>query len=105
VLFQPMAADDVAAALAKVAAASPVNGMVEIGGPEKFRLNEIVQRRLTALHDPREVIRDAQAGYYGIQVSERSLIPGDDAKLGETRFESWLNRPANQAPKSDLQPA
>jgi uncharacterized protein YbjT (DUF2867 family) len=91
VLFQPMAADDVASALAGIAMGPPVNGTVEIGGPEQFRLDELVRRDLAARKDPREVISDPHARYYGIAVSERALIPNDDARLGETRFEDWLH--------------
>src|SRR5712672_3065724 len=74
-LFQPMAADDVASALAGIAMSSPVNGTVETGGPEQFRLDELARRDLAARHDPREVISDAHAGYYGIQVTEKALVP------------------------------
>jgi uncharacterized protein YbjT (DUF2867 family) len=89
VLFQPMAADDVAGALGGIAMGSPVNATVEIGGPERFRLDELIRRNLAARKDPREVIADPHARYYGIEVSERTLVPGDDARLGETRFEDW----------------
>ena len=90
VLIQPMAGDDVASALVEIATASPVNQTVEIGGPEQFRLDELARRDLTALHDSREVITDPQAGYYGIRVGERTLVPGTGALLGKTRFEDWL---------------
>ena len=105
VLFQPMAADDVASALDRIATGSPVNGTVEIGGPEQFHLDKIVRRDLAARKDPREVISDPQARYYGIQVSERTLVPNDDARLGETRFEDWLRQAIKQVPKTHLQPA
>jgi len=98
-LFQPMAADDVASAIARIATNSPVNGTVEIGGPERFRLDELVRRDLAARHDPREVVSDPQAGYVGIPVSERALVPEDNAQLGETHFEDWLNQSAKQASK------
>ena len=98
VLFQPMAADDVASALGRIAMGSPVNATVEIGGPERFRLDEITRRDLAARKDQREVISDPQARYYGIQVSERTLVPNDDARLGETRFEDWLNQFTKQVP-------
>jgi len=96
VLFQPMAADDVAAAVARVALEPPVNGTVEIGGPEAFRLDELVRRRLAALNDPREVIPDPNARYSGAKISEKTLVPGSNARLGETRFETWLTQPAAQ---------
>jgi uncharacterized protein YbjT (DUF2867 family) len=89
-LIQPMAAEDVAGALAGIAVSSPVNGTVEIGGPEKFRLAELIRLDLAARKDPREVITDPNGRYYGIAVSERTLVPNDDARLGQTRFEDWL---------------
>jgi len=104
-LFQPMAADDVANAMARIATNSPVNGTVEIGGPEQLRLDELARRDLAARQDPREVISDPRAGYYGIQVSERTLVPDDNAQLGEAHFEDWLNQSTKQAPKSALQQA
>jgi uncharacterized protein YbjT (DUF2867 family) len=96
-LIQPMAADDVATAVGRVAMGPPVNGTVEVGGPEKFRLDELARKSLAAQNDPREVVTDAKAGYYGIEVSEKTLVPGDDARLGETRFETWLTQPAAKA--------
>ena len=102
-LFQPMAAEDVAGAIARIAMGSPVNDTVEIGGPEQFRLDELIRRDLAARKDPREVISDAHARYYGIEVSERALVPNDDARLGETRFEDWLRQATQQVPH--LQPA
>ena len=86
VLFQPMAADDVAGAVGRVAVGQPVNGVVEIGGPEQFRVDELVQRRLASLKDPREVIADPNALYSGAKLSEKTLVPGDNARLAETRF-------------------
>jgi uncharacterized protein YbjT (DUF2867 family) len=93
-LIQPMAADDVASAVARIAMGSPVKDTVEVGGPEKFRLDELVRRGLSAWKDPREVVADPQAGYYGIRISERTLVPADDARLGETHFETWLTQSA-----------
>ena len=98
--FQPMAAEDVASAMARIATSSPVKGMVEIGGPEKLRLDDAARRDLAALGDKREVIADTQGRYYGIHVSENSLVPETGARLGATRFEDWLNQSAKQAPKS-----
>ena len=92
VLIQPMAGDDVAAAVARVALAEPVNGIVEVGGPEQFRLNDFVQEGLRAYNDSRTVIADARAGYFGVEVDERTLVPGNDARLGETRFAGWLKQ-------------
>ena len=97
VLIQPMAADDVASAVGRIAMGSPVNGAVEVGGPEKFRLDELVRRYLVACKDPREVVADPHARYYGIEISETTLLPGDDAQLGETRFETWLTQSAAKA--------
>src|SRR5438067_313685 len=79
VLFQPMAADDVASAVGRIAVGPPVNGTVEIGGPEQFRLDELVRRRLASLQDPREVIADPKALYSGAKISERTLVPGNNA--------------------------
>jgi uncharacterized protein YbjT (DUF2867 family) len=96
-LIQPMAADDVASAVARVAMGSPVNGTVEVGGPEQFRLDELVRQGLAAWKDPREVVADPHARYYGIELSERTLVPGADAQLGETRFADWLKQSALRA--------
>ena len=93
-LFQPMAADDVATAVGRIAVGQPVNGTVEIGGPEPFRIDELVRRRLTSLNDSREVIADPDARYSGAKIEERTLVPGNNARLGETRFETWLTQPA-----------
>jgi len=97
VLFQPMAADDVAEAVGRVAAGAPVNGIVEVAGPEQFRLDDLVRRRLAALQDPREVIADPKALYSGAKISEKTLVPGNNARLGETRFETWLTQSAPRA--------
>ncbi|MGB2899076.1 MAG: SDR family oxidoreductase [Candidatus Acidiferrum sp.] len=96
-LIQPMAADDVASAVGRIATGAPVNGTVEIGGPEKFRLDELGRQYLAANKDSREVVADAKARYYGVELSERTLLPGDDAQLGKTRFETWLNQSAPKA--------
>ena len=104
VLFQPMAADDVASGVARIAVGQPVNGTIEIGGPEQFRLDELVRRRLASLKDPREVIADPNARYSGAKISERTLVPGNNARLGETRFEAWLTQPAAQIPSVPPQP-
>jgi uncharacterized protein YbjT (DUF2867 family) len=86
-----MAADDVASAVASIAIGAPVNGTVEIGGPQQFRLDELVRQRLGLLNDPREVITDPTALYSGAKVIEKTLVPGSNARLGETSFETWLN--------------
>lgn len=91
-LMQPIAADDVAAALADVAVAEPVNGTVELAGPEPIRMDEFVRRYLSSMRDPRKVTADPHALYFGTELDDRSLTPGDNARLGPTRFEEWLNR-------------
>jgi uncharacterized protein YbjT (DUF2867 family) len=96
-LIQPMAADDVASAVGRIAAGSPVNGTVEVGGPEQFRLDELVRQDLAARKDPREVVPDPHARYYGVELSERTLLPGDGARLGETRFADWIKHSALRA--------
>jgi uncharacterized protein YbjT (DUF2867 family) len=88
-LFQPMAADDVASGVAQVAVGQPVNGIVEIAGPEQFRLDQLIRDVLKEAGDPREVIADPQAKYFGINPAERTLLPGEDARLAKTRFEEW----------------
>jgi uncharacterized protein YbjT (DUF2867 family) len=90
VLIQPMAADDVAAGVGHVAAGEPLNGIREIGGPEQFRLDELARKGLAAQGDPREVVTDEQAPYYGVRVSERALVPGPDAQLGKITYDTWL---------------
>ena len=97
VLIQPMAADDVASAVGRVALGSPVNGIVEIAGPEQFRLDELIRRSLDAQNDPRQVIADPQARYFDAELKERTLVPGDGASLAETRFEDWLSRATAQS--------
>jgi uncharacterized protein YbjT (DUF2867 family) len=97
VLFQPMAADDVASAVGRIAVGAPVNGTVEIGGPEQFRMDELVRRRLAQLNDPRDIVADPNARYSGTRVDDRTLVPGKDARLGETRFETWLAQSAGKA--------
>jgi len=97
--FQPMAAEDVASVVAKVAIASPLNGTVEVAGPERFRFDEFISRGLSARKDPREVIADPHARYFGTELSERSLVPGDGALLGEIRFEEWLIGTTSEIPQ------
>ncbi len=104
VLFQPMAADDVASGVGRIAVAQPVNGIVEIGGPEQFRVDDLVGRRLASLKDPREVVADPNALYSGAKLGERTLVPGDNARLGEIRFETWLTQPEAQIPSAHPQP-
>ncbi|HEY9384622.1 MAG TPA: hypothetical protein VIP80_14015 [Gemmatimonadales bacterium] len=92
VLIQPMAADDVAKAVERVAVGSPLNGTVEVAGPQQFRLDELIREGLRARHDAREVVSDPEARYFGAKLAERTLLPGDGARIGETRFEAWLDQ-------------
>jgi uncharacterized protein YbjT (DUF2867 family) len=96
--FQPMAADDVAKVVGKTAVGSPLNGTIEVGGPEQFRFDKFISWGLSARKDPREVIADSHARYFGTELSEGSLVPSDGALLGETRFEDWLNGSVSQIP-------
>jgi uncharacterized protein YbjT (DUF2867 family) len=91
-LFQPIAADDVAANVADVALAAPRNGIVEIAGPQRAPFNEIVARYLKAVGDPRVVVSDLEARYFGGRVEERSLVPLGEARLGRIGFDEWLRR-------------
>jgi uncharacterized protein YbjT (DUF2867 family) len=103
-LIQPMAADDVAGELALVAMGTPLNSTVEIGGPEHFGLDALVRRALAAWKDPREVVAGPQATYYGVAVSEKTLVPDSNARLGETLFETWLSQSKAQGPGAQPQP-
>jgi uncharacterized protein YbjT (DUF2867 family) len=89
-LIQPMVSDDVAAAVGRVAVGEPLNGIREIGGPEQFGLDELVRHGLAAKGDPRQVVADEQAPYYGVRLRERTLLPGPDVQLGEITFDRWL---------------
>ena len=90
-LIQPMAGDDVAAAVTGVALGAPANGVVEFAGPEQFRLEELVRTELRLRDDPREVVGDPLARYFGTELDERELLPGDGATLAPTRFAEWLD--------------
>jgi uncharacterized protein YbjT (DUF2867 family) len=90
--FQPMAAADVASAVGRVAAGAPLNGIVEVAGPDQFRLDELVRDVLRTRKDPRSVLADPHASCFGITPGERTLLPGPDARLSETRFEDWFKR-------------
>lgn len=92
VLFQPIAAADVASAVSRVALDAPLNGTVEVAGPEVFRFDEFIRQNLKANNDPREVVTDLHARYFGSELSERSLVPDEGARLGETRFSEWLKQ-------------
>ena len=96
VLFQPMAAEDVAKAVGRVAVGAPVNGTVEVAGPQQFRFDELIRQGLAAYHYPREVVADPHARYFGTELGERSLIPWGEARLGDIRFDQWLGQLALQ---------
>lgn len=89
-LMQPIAANDVVAVLADIAVSKPVNGIADLAGPERFRLDEAARRLLKTKHDPRHVITDTQALYFGGRLDDRSLVPAGDHRTGATRFEDWL---------------
>jgi uncharacterized protein YbjT (DUF2867 family) len=97
-LVQPIASDDVAAALADVAVAAPAYSTIEVAGPERVGLEELVRRYLSANKDPRQVIADVHARYFGTELDDRSLTPGDNPRVGATRFEEWLRRSAAPPP-------
>jgi uncharacterized protein YbjT (DUF2867 family) len=92
VLIQPMAADDVASAVRTVTLSPPANSSVEIAGPQQFRLHELVRRALSERHDPREVVADPHALYFGTELHERTLLPAADAQLAQTPFDDWLSQ-------------
>jgi uncharacterized protein YbjT (DUF2867 family) len=96
VSFQPIASDDVADVMADVALAQPLNGTIEVAGPERVRFNELVARFLKATNDPRKVTADPHALYFGTELEDRSLVPGDNPRIGATRFEDWFHRASLQ---------
>jgi len=97
VLVQPIAGDDVAGALCDISIGVPLNATIEVAGPEQFRLDGLVRRRLMARRDSGEVVSDPRARFFGAGVEDRVLLPGSDAKLGSTRFEDWLGGSINRA--------
>ena len=96
-LFQPIASDDVAAALAEVVVGAPLNGMVELAGPERVPLDKLVGRFLSLTGDPRQVLTDVHARYFGLELNDQSLTPGNNPRIGPTRFEDWLRRSKPQS--------
>jgi uncharacterized protein YbjT (DUF2867 family) len=96
VLIQPMAADDVAKAVGRVAVGAPLNGTVDVAGPQQFRFDELIRQGLTARNDPRKVVVDPHARYFGAELGERSLVPAGDARFGEISFQEWLLQPVLQ---------
>jgi uncharacterized protein YbjT (DUF2867 family) len=99
ILIQPEAADDVAAALADIAQRVPVNGTVELAGPERFRLDELVRHYLSAKGDPRRVVTDVHAPYFGLQLDERALLPGDNPRIGAVGYVDWLSQSTGKPAK------
>ena len=104
VRFQPVAAEDVARVVGKVAVGSPLNAIVELAGPEQFRFDEFIRRGLSTRKDPREVIEDPHAHYFGTELSEQSLVPANASLLGETRFEAWFSQTPSQPPPTSPRP-
>jgi uncharacterized protein YbjT (DUF2867 family) len=96
VLIQPMAADDVVKAVARIATGAPLNGTVEVGGPQAFTFADLIRQSLAARNDPREIVIDPHGRYFGAELAERALVPGEGARLGEIRFEDWLAQPVPQ---------
>ncbi len=94
VLMQPMVSDDVAAAVADVALGQPMNGMIEVAGPDRIRQDELVRQFLSATGDPRKVVTDVDARYFGIEVNDQRLVPGAKARLAPTHFSDWLSHSA-----------
>jgi uncharacterized protein YbjT (DUF2867 family) len=92
-LIQPVLSDDVVSVLAEIALGSPVNGMVEVGGPERFRFDEFISRALSATNDKRKVVADIHARYFGTELGEESLIPVGKTRIGQTRFDAWASQP------------
>src|SRR5687768_246342 len=95
--IQPVAADDVARAVGRIAVGTPVNGIVEVAGPEPFGFDELIRYGLSARNDPRHVVADPDARYFGTTLTNDSLLPGENARLGETRFEDWLGALATRS--------
>ena len=99
-----MAADDVAKAVGRIAVGTPVNGIVEVAGPEQFRLDELIRQGLSAGKDPREVVADPSARYFGALLGVRTLVPADGARVGEVRFQDWLGQSHPRSPRSPRSP-
>ena len=91
-LLQPVALDDVAATLADIAVGKPLNCMIELAGPERIRLDELVGRYFQVTQDPRKITIDPHARYFGLELNDQSLTPGDNPRIGSIRFEDWLKR-------------
>ena len=100
ILIQPEAADDVAAALADIARRVPVNGTVELAGPERFRLDELVRHYLSVKGDPRPVVTDVRAPYFGLLLDEGALLPGDSPRIGDVDYVDWLSQSTGKPAQS-----
>lgn len=94
-LIQPILSDDVVAVLAEITLAPPVNGTVEVGGPDRLRFDEFVARALSVKHDERQIVADPHAQYFGTELEEESLVAGSEARIGGTRLEAWLSGPGS----------
>src|SRR5215470_16482260 len=105
VLMQPMAADDVGAAVAEAALGQPVNGMIEVAGPDQIRQDELVRQYLSATGDSRKVVTDPKPLYYGIEVNDQSLVPGANPRVGKVHFKDWLSRTTTQRTATEKPPA
>lgn len=101
-LFQPIASDDVVAVLADLAIGPPVNGTVEVAGPDRFPLDAFAQKYLDATHDNRQVIADVHTRYFGTELNDQSLTPGEGPRIGSTRFEAWLHNQCAPTPTTEL---
>ena len=101
VLIQPIAAEEVSSAVARVTTGAPVNGIVEVAGPERFRMDDFIRQGLSARNDPREVVIDPEARYFGARLDEKTLVAEDDAQLGEIRFKDWLAHSTSQTPQAN----
>ena len=104
-LAQPIVSDEVASALADIAVGAPANGTVEVAGPDRLRLDELVRRALIANQDAREVIADDRTLYFGAQLDDQTLIPGDDPRIGATHFEDWLGYSVSRKPAQSAAPS
>jgi len=96
--IQPVASDDVAALVARMASMAPLNGIVELAGPERFNLDELVRRYLQAMHDPRKVVADVHARYFGMELNDKTITPGEHPQIGSIAFEAWLAQSLAQRP-------
>ena len=104
VLIQPISAAEVSNAVAQVATEAPLNATVEVAGPEQLRMDDFIREGLVARNDPREVLPDPDARYFGARLDEKTLVANDNAQLGKVRFKDWLADPANLAPPAKTQP-